>query len=454
MTAKRDSQEHCFSSPGFIVGVGRSGTTLLASILNRHSKVCVTPETHFFRLVYDYPGGVKNFEKNWPDSLREIVCKMHPTRGWQPDADGIISNFDSFPGLDVLFKYIGEEIAQKSGKSLWIEKTPNHINYLEKIRYLFPKAPIIHIVRDGRDVALSLLKVKWASQSYTENLLHWKREILVSKDFFSQDTYSITVRYEDLVQDAESTIKRICIWLGIEFSSDLLVPNGTEDSLIEIGKSHKNNIRAPVNSSRMYRWKQELDVKRKRMASLLLYDELKSFGYEIEHKNLLCNSCIAIRFSARWEKWSSLTDDVFGVLLDLGLIDGIVPFTEFSSILKRISKRDIKYLFVYSLLPRDIWAKTWSYKFTYTSKLFIQLILLYIFNVKVIWLYDGNIDLTVSWPFKRRLEKYISKLSSLIICPLTQGEFLRLKTTLGFSAAKAILLTDNKMVDKIKEHLL
>ncbi len=180
----KDIKYQGFTPPGFIVGVGRSGTTLLASILNRHPEICVTPETHFFRLVYNYPGGIKNFERRWPYSLKEIMQKMHPTKGWQPNSNIIIERFNSYPGIAAIFKAIGEDIAAKNNKKLWLEKTPNHIIYLSFIRKLFPNAPIIHIVRDARDVGLSLLRMKWASNSYLENLLHWKRCICLSKDFF------------------------------------------------------------------------------------------------------------------------------------------------------------------------------------------------------------------------------------------------------------------------------
>ena len=434
-----------FSSPGFIVGVGRSGTTLLASILNRHPEVCVTPETHFFRLVYEYPGGLKKFKRNWPDSLREIMHKMHPTKAWQPDPESIISKFDSFPGIDILFKCIGEQIADIFNKPLWIEKTPNHINYLKEIRYFFPNAPIIHIVRDGRDVALSLLKVKWASQSYIENLLHWKRGILISKEFFYYDKLSLVIRYEDLVQDTELTIKKICAWLGIKFSPKLLIPDGTEDFLIEIGRSHKNNIKTPVNTSRMYRWKNKLDKKTKKIAILLLYNELKLFGYEIGDDYNVCNKCFAICIPNRWEKWPVLIDEVINTLISYEIVDGIKTFFDFYSLLRnRIFKKDIKIFLISSLLPRDIWAKNLIYKLKHMYKLFFQLLLLRFFDIKIVWLYDANIEATSLWPFKRRIEKYISKISHLIICPINKQELDKINALLELSTYKVIFLTDNK----------
>lgn len=272
-----------FLSPGFIVGVERSGTTLLAAMLNRHSKVCVTPETKFFQLINGYNKGLKSFLKDWPNSLDKIVNKMPPTSDWRPSSDEIIKrlNGDSnAPRINEIFEALGNTIAEKRNKKLWIEKTPHHIRYLSQIRNIFPNAPIIHIVRDGRDVAESKSRMGWQHGSYFNSLLEWKDDIAKAEDFMISDGRFMTVRFEDLITDAYKTVSAICEFLQIEYEAGMLVPDGTEAGLIEMGRNHKELIKKPITKERLQIWKKILPVENQGLATMLVHDHLKKWGYE------------------------------------------------------------------------------------------------------------------------------------------------------------------------------
>ncbi len=273
--------------PGFLVGEGRSGTTLLSSILNRHPRLCVTPETHFFRLLHGYPGGAEAFARDWPASLEWMAARMEPTPDWQPDAQrwlGVLSPAERrhYPGHARLFLVIGDEFAQARGKFEWIEKTPPHIRFLPWLRARFPDAPIIHLVRDGRDVADSLSRMAWSNLDRDAHLLRWAWRVGRARRQLAGDPRSFSLRYEDLVEAPEEAVRQLCAFLGLDYQAAMLVPDGSEGGLIETGQDHKELVRQPITRARLARWRETYAPDQLRRAERLIGHELAAWGYPLE----------------------------------------------------------------------------------------------------------------------------------------------------------------------------
>lgn len=272
--------------PGFLVGEGRSGTTLLSSILNRHPRLCVTPETHFFRLLHGYPGGAEAFALDWPKSLEWMVARMDPTPTWTPDTKHWLSSLPGisahiYPGHERLFVAICDAYARSKGKSEWIEKTPPHIQFLPWLREHFPTAPIIHLVRDGRDVAHSLSTMKWSKMTREAHLLEWACHVGAARRYLNDDPYSYTIHYERLTEDPEQTIEDLCMFLGLKFDPIMLSPDGSENELIEIDQDHKELIRKPISRSRVGRWRTTYSPADQMRAERMIGHELAKWGYPL-----------------------------------------------------------------------------------------------------------------------------------------------------------------------------
>jgi len=277
---------HAPIRPGFLVGEGRSGTTLLSSILNRHPRLCVTPETHFFRLLHGYPGGTEAFARDWPASLEWMVARMEPTPDWQPDAQRWLEALSPgerrrYPGHARLFLAIGDEFAQARGKFEWIEKTPPHIRFLPWLRARFPDAPIIHLVRDGRDVAESLSRMAWSRLDRDAHLLRWAWRVGRARRQLTGDPRACSLRYEDLVEAPEETVTRLCDFLGLDYHPDMLVPDGSERGLIETGQDHKELVRQPITRARLARWRETYTPDELRRGERLIGHELAAWGYPL-----------------------------------------------------------------------------------------------------------------------------------------------------------------------------
>lgn len=269
-----------FTPPAFIVGVPRSGTTLLASILNRNSQVCVTPETHYYSCFHNRVGHESFLNANWPASVRRCLYSLNGLREMRLSFEDIIDAAYSRKTRAGLLSSIGELYAAKHGKRLWIEKTPQHMLYLPEILNDFPQARIINILRDGRDVALSLSQVDWANPGFLHNLHQWSEELEAAEPHVSNNPHCLTIRYEDLLSTPEATVAKVCGFLGIEYEEKMLKPDGSEERLIEIGMTHKDNIRQSIITNNKGKWATKVSSELAVVADHFFGEAIIRQGYE------------------------------------------------------------------------------------------------------------------------------------------------------------------------------
>ena len=155
------------NGPIFIVGTPRSGTTLLASMLSAHSRMACGPETHFFSKLTPQIEREIIKPKNWPDAAINYIASLEVNgekvhRLFNISLNEIKQFLDECqPSISSALESLTHQFATKNMKKRWIEKTPMHLMYLASILSFFPNAKLIRIVRDPRDVALSLQKVAW-----------------------------------------------------------------------------------------------------------------------------------------------------------------------------------------------------------------------------------------------------------------------------------------------------
>jgi len=274
------------SKIGFIVGVGRSGTTLFASMLNRHPSIAVTPETGFFVHLYAYPAGIDGFQRDWPESLTKIVDKMHPTSTWSPAewAERYAANRSEFPGIKGIFFDLCENFARIEENVLILEKTPDHLLYLTELREHFPDAPILNIVRDGRAVAESRARQNFLPEdqrSVEYSVLLWADHVHSANIALASDPRALQLRYEELLNDPDKTLRGVCDFLQLEYTEKLLYPDGSEEGLVELGTEHKNKIFKRLDPGLADGWKKILPEEAKAISENLAARELKRLGYDL-----------------------------------------------------------------------------------------------------------------------------------------------------------------------------
>ena len=191
-----ESNRSCI--PFFIIGSGRSGNTLLRSILSGNSDISIPPES------YRIPFAIKKFHifnnRDWEDIVPQVLkefedCKEFYT--WEidiTDAQKRLENIaDSKRTLSNIFDELFCTYAEKHspGSKIWGDKTPMNTLYLDWIGTVFPRSKFIHIIRDGRDVASSYLKME-RYDTILEAANRWINSIESAQSFGSKISSWIT----------------------------------------------------------------------------------------------------------------------------------------------------------------------------------------------------------------------------------------------------------------------
>jgi hypothetical protein len=208
---------------------------MLAQMLNSHSMICVP---HELQILFEYSNNGKRLheifkekmnERFGPEdyiSLIESRCphKFHAYFDYR-------SFFEKqqYPirSLKKLVNSLYSEIAESQHKDIFIEQTPWYGQRIDILNELFPDAKYIHMVRDGRDVAISFTRTPWWHNDIGQNLERWHneiRQIIDSSNQILKQNQILQVQYEDIVEKPESGLRRVCDFLGVEFEDVMLNP--------------------------------------------------------------------------------------------------------------------------------------------------------------------------------------------------------------------------------------
>ena len=202
------------NTPFFIVGAGRSGTTLLRLILSAHSRLHILPETWF---ILDL---VKELPLNEALSLAQVKRATDimaadyrwPDMEMDPDVLRDRAAELAKPRLADILDLVYREHLSRAGKSRFGDKTPTYIQIVPQLATIYPGARFIHLIRDGRDVAISRIRLGW-ERYYERTKFEWtlamdkRREYAVS----AYAGQILEVRYEQLVDHLEATVQRILL---------------------------------------------------------------------------------------------------------------------------------------------------------------------------------------------------------------------------------------------------
>ncbi|MEW5987747.1 MAG: sulfotransferase [Chloroflexota bacterium] len=250
--------------PIFIVGVHRSGTTLLRYMLNSSPRIYIPPESDFIpRFFGRYPDHPLT-EKQVDSLLATIFTRYRfvgEWRGERPEAAAFLAAMaDRSPAafLDTLYS----QYTEQNGAVRWGDKTPIYASYVDLLARLFPQAQFVHIIRDGRDVALSMLE-KWGQKEWHIDLYftarNWVRRIRQARASGARlgAARYYELRYEALTQDPAGQLKPLCQFLGEPYLPEMAEPDRLGRARIEPGAFHAA-VRQPPNTARVGRWQREM----------------------------------------------------------------------------------------------------------------------------------------------------------------------------------------------------
>ena len=248
------------SQPIFLIGAERSGTTLLRLMLDSHSQLSWCYE-------FEYGIDLISDEGGWP-SLEDYYKWLATHHIFQA------TNFEidyklNYPQLINSFL-----IQQKNrqGKPLVGATVHRHFDRLLKI---WPDAKFIHIVRDGRDVARSCIGMGWAGNVWT-GIERW----IEAENLWTQMKQSlpeeqrIEITYESLISSPDTTLKRLCTFMGIDFESEMLSYHQTstydfpDPKLLNQWKRRLSDREIQLIESRISQMLQERDYRLSGLSSI------------------------------------------------------------------------------------------------------------------------------------------------------------------------------------------
>jgi len=269
-------------TPFFIVGNPRSGTTLLRFILSSHRRLYVPGETGFIPFLPT--DGVSQMSLAQVEAVLDRIGQLN--RNWRNMVDDTECFYRGLSGralrhvLDALYrrKILDHDAVR------WGDKTPSYVRYIPVLNRIFPTSQFVHVIRDGRDVALSAQQ-KWGHERWYMDIYYllknWVRNVEKGCEDghrLGPDRY-LDICYEDLVQNPADTVKGVCSFLGERFDPALL--DHTKLARQQVGPSGHVEVRKPISASSVGRWRSEMKPTDRKLAARVAGKTLARFGYQI-----------------------------------------------------------------------------------------------------------------------------------------------------------------------------
>lgn len=270
----------------FIGGCSRSGTTLLGAMLGAHGNIICSPESHFKIDVLRALASGKI--KAQPSDLMNLIQRNWRFKIWELDLppSNAFSHVPVEPLLAQLLNWIISQYAHQQEKpqsSIWVDHTPENISYACSLQQLFPNARFIHIIRDGRAVAASILPLDWGPNSIMKAARWWVR--MVSFGLAAERTlgpeWVMQVKYEDLVLEPEATMQAISQFLGIDFQPEMLHATGFNPPSYTT-RQHKLVGNRP-DPEVVNRWERKLSARQIEIFEHQTRDFLSYLGYPLRY---------------------------------------------------------------------------------------------------------------------------------------------------------------------------
>lgn len=224
----------------FIIGAPRSGTTLLRMMLDTHSDLSIPPETGFIlKIDLQKPLSCEDFYNlvlNFPPDATAWRDYKISDRDFR-DRLNQIDDFNVVKGIRCFY----QTYADRFKKPRWGDKTPSYAFCVDKIAELLPKARFIHIIRDGRDVAVSL-RTKWfrTGNSIRELAQNWIDFVQAGRKNNFKERY-LEVFFEDLIINTEETLRKICSFIELDYQEKMLEYYKLSGSRIAEHETRYNN---------------------------------------------------------------------------------------------------------------------------------------------------------------------------------------------------------------------
>jgi hypothetical protein len=272
--------------PIFIIGMQRSGTTMLRYMLCAHSRIYIPPESNFFPRFYQH-------KVNEPISQQQAVQAVEVIKTYRPffkdwqgkklDPENFVAQLADL-SIPTILSTLYRQYAAQYGAARWGDKTPIYISSMDKIAEFFPTAQFIHIIRDGRDVALSMRKAYQHARFFYMDIYYsarsWKRRLrkaFASGKRLREDRY-YEIRYEDLVEQPEKSLRALCAFIGESYEPAMAEPHKEAVKHHHSKGIHEKTRQQPTTGS-VGKWQKLMSIPDQKIFQRAAGDLLEELGY-------------------------------------------------------------------------------------------------------------------------------------------------------------------------------
>lgn len=263
----------------FIGGCARSGTTLLGAMLGAHADCACVPESQFKAQLLKDPRLVT------PESIHAVIANHWRFKLWDLPftvGDLPMNGADAERPARALARLV-ELYARQHGKpdaTVWIDHTPHNVRQAALLGQAFPDSKFIHIVRDGRAVAASVVPLDWGPNSIIEAARFWVEQTaygLAAEQTFGPERI-LRVSYEDLVREPERVMREITSFAGLEFTPAMTEGGGFAVPRYTV-QQHALIASRP-DPTRIDAWRKKLTPREQEIFEHLTEDFLGYMGYK------------------------------------------------------------------------------------------------------------------------------------------------------------------------------
>jgi LPS sulfotransferase NodH len=275
----------------FLVGCPRSGTTLLQSLLAAHPQIASFPESHFFiHLLAKREPYQKKIGLAAPQA--KLRFKQFLDEIGQQKMQHYLPIYALFATQYAnAFIKVLDVLTQEQNKSVWIEKTPDHVRHIYDIEKLVKETQFIHIVRNGADVVASLYEVThkypqvWhGAWDIDRCIRRWTESLQFTKKHLHKPNH-ILVSYEQLVEEPKSVLQKLGNFLDIDLDYEILQQQrgSIAQKIVLENEPWKASISEPLSNANQKKFSQLFDENERnyiveKVSNLLLYTELKALS--------------------------------------------------------------------------------------------------------------------------------------------------------------------------------
>ncbi len=243
-------------------------------MLDAHPDVTIPPETHFV------PDAIKAAKADGA-TPRDVLAAMKEHREWgdfEISDEEMLERFAQLPKFrpGPAIRSFYELYAERQGKPRYGEKTPTYVQKMRLIQRALPEARFCHVIRDGRDVALSVLDRTVRDLTAADVARRWQKKVTKAREDSPAIDHYLEIHYEDLVLDTEPVLRRVCDFFELEWHDELLTYHErSAERLQEMARALPSDGRAkelsverrmkthemttkPPSADRVQRWRKQM----------------------------------------------------------------------------------------------------------------------------------------------------------------------------------------------------